>query len=86
MDKKKKHVTFGVGKPKTFGIELPRGEHIEEKEEDLIEISRKTAVQKKGILRNKSTEKREKKELKEVEFPEKVERSLQLKQTEENDI
>ncbi len=49
-------------------------------------MSRKTAVQKKGILRNKSTEKKEKKELKEVEFPEKVERSLQLKQTKEKDI
>jgi hypothetical protein len=35
-------------------------------------MARKTVVQKKGILRNKSTEKKAKTELKEFEFPEKV--------------
>lgn len=83
---KQKHVTFRVGKPKALGIEMPRSDQNEEKADDILEITRKTAVQKKGILRNKSTEKKEKKELKEVEFSSNAELSLRLKQTEEEEI
>jgi hypothetical protein len=83
LDKRKKHVSFGIEKPRPLGIELPRCDQSAEQVEDMIEITRKTAVQKKGILRNKSSEK---KFFKESECKVAKELSLMLKQTEEKDI
>lgn len=83
LDKRKKHVSFGIEKPRPLGIELPRNDQSSEQVEELIEITRKTAVQKKGILRNKSTEK---KVSKESESKVGKELNMKLKQTEEKDI
>lgn len=59
FEKKKRQVKFNLDNPseKSLKIEKPRDNNHIPKEDDVIEISRKTTVQK-GILRNKSVEKK----------------------------
>lgn len=58
FDKKKKHVKFEKQKSLSIKIEKPRDNSHIPNEDDSIDISRKTVRSNKGILRNKSVEKK----------------------------
>ena len=58
FDKKKKQVKFEKQKTLSIKIEKPRDNNHIPNEDDSIDISRKTVKSNKGILRNKSVERK----------------------------
>ena len=58
FDKKKKQVKFEKQKSLSIKIEKPRDNNHIPNEDDSIDISRKTVKSNKGILRNKSVERK----------------------------